>query len=231
VFHCALEAQFSNQRTEDIVFVKQFLTGGDRNFGYLAADEASRKAVVVDPSYSPDRIVDFAEENHYEIVYVFATHDHFDHTNGNRAIERRIQKRPLLFDSTDPATGIRITDGAQFPLGDLTVTVIHTPGHTEGSICIYVGDAVFTGDTLFVGKVGGTDFGAGARAEYESLHKKLLTLPDTTRIYPGHDYGTSPHSTIEKERQTNPFLLQPDFEAFVHLKKDWETYKKEHGIA
>ena len=213
------------------MFVKQFRTGGDRNFGYLAADEASRKAVVIDPSYSPDRIVDFAEENRYEIIYVFATHNHFDHTNGNRTIEERIQKRPLLFGMTEPVTGIRVEDGTQLPLGDLTVTIIHTPGHTEESICIYVGDALFTGDTLFVGKVGGTDLGAGARTEHDSLHNKLLALPDTTRVYPGHDYGTTPQSTIGKERQTNPFLLQPDLEAFIHLKKHWEAYKREHGIA
>ena len=213
------------------MFIKQFLTGGDRNFGYLAADEVSQKAVVIDPSYSPNQIVDFAEENRYKIAYVFATHDHFDHTNGNRTIEERIQKHPLLFGMTDPVTGVRVEDGARFPLGDLAITIIHTPGHTVESICIYVGDALFTGDTLFVGKVGGTDLGAGARTEYDSLHNKLLTLPDTTRIYPGHDYGTASQSTIGKERQTNPFLLQPDFEAFVHLKKNWEAYKREHGIA
>ena len=109
--------------------------------------------------------------------------------------------------------------------------VLHTPGHTEDSICLYVGDAVFTGDTLFVGKIGGTDFGAQARAEYESLHQKLLVLPDTTRVFPGHHYGTAPESTIGHERRTNPFLIQPDFETFVDLKRNWTAYKKAHGIA
>ena len=109
--------------------------------------------------------------------------------------------------------------------------ILHTPGHTEDSICLYVGDAVFTGDTLFVGKIGGTGFGRQARTEYESLHQKLMTLPDDTRVFPGHNYGAAPESTIGHERQTNPFLLQPNFEAFVHLKKNWTAYKKEHGIA
>lgn len=213
------------------MFIKQFRVGGDRNFGYLVADEGTRKAVVVDPAFSPENIVEFARENHYEIVYIFNTHDHFDHTNGNPAIERLTGKNALLFGCADPETGIAVEDGVRFPLGELEVTVLHTPGHTVDSICLYVGDAVITGDTLFVGKVGGTDLGQGAKTEYHSLHDKLLTLPDETRVFPGHDYGTAPQSTIAQERETNPFLTLPDFEAFVHLKRNWAAYKKEHGIA
>jgi len=213
------------------MFVKQFRTGGDRNFGYLVADEATGKAAIVDPSFSPERIVESAREHRYEIEYVFNTHGHFDHTNGNGMIESLTGKRPLLFGSTDPKTGLAVEDGARLPLGDLEITIVHTPGHSDDSMCIYVGDAIFTGDTLFVGKVGGTDFGSGAEAEYHSLHKKLLALPDETRVFPGHHYGTAPESTIGRERQTNPFLLQPDFEAFVHLKQNWDAYKKAHGIS
>ncbi len=213
------------------MFVKQFRTGGDRNFGYLIADETSKKALVIDPSFSPERIVDFAREKGYQIVYIFVTHDHFDHTNGNATIERLTGTRPLLYSDTDPKTGIRVEDESSFPLGELEVRIIHTPGHTEDSICLYVGDSLFTGDTLFVGKVGGTDLGAGARAEYDSLREKLLPLPDETRVFPGHDYGVAPESTIGVERRSNPFLIQPDFEAFLDLKRNWLAYKEEHGIA
>lgn len=213
------------------MFVKQFRMGGDRNFGYLVADEKTRKAAVVDPSFSPETVIEFARENQYEIVYVFNTHAHYDHSNGNSVMETLTGRSPLLIGSTDLGSGIVVTHGARFPLGDLEIEVIHSPGHTEDSICILVGDALFSGDTLFVGKVGGTDFGESARAEYESLHQKLLTLPDDTRVFPGHDYGTAPESTIGQERRKNPFLLQPDFEAFVHLKRNWLAYKAEHGIA
>ncbi len=212
------------------MFVKQFLTGGDRNFGYLVADDLSKLAVVIDPSYSPERIVEFAQEHGYTIQYVFNTHDHFDHTNGNNEIKKLTGKKPLLFGDTDPQTGITVSDGAHFPLGDLEIAILYTPGHTNDSICLYIGDAVFTGDTLFVGKVGGTDFGAQARAEYDSLHQKLLTLPDSIHVFPGHNYGVAPESTIGHERQTNPFLLQPDFETFVDLKRNWDAYKKAHRI-
>ena len=213
------------------MIVKQFRTGGDRNLGYLVADEASGEACVIDASYAPETIVEFARENGYEIRYVFSTHDHHDHTNGTRAVERMTGKRALLYGDTDPGTGRRIGDGTQLPLGSLAIKVLHTPGHTDDAICIVVDGAVFTGDTLFVGKVGGTDLGEGARAEYESLHGKLMALPDETKVYPGHDVGVAPVSTVAHERETNPFLLQPDYAAFVDLKRNWAEYKREHGIA
>ena len=213
------------------MYVKQFRTGGDRNFGYLVADESTSKAAVIDASYAPERIAEFARANGYSIEYVFSTHDHFDHTNGNATMAELTGKEALLFGSVDPDTGIAVEDNACFPLGALEILVLHTPGHTLDAICFVVQDAVFTGDTLFVGKVGGTDLGDGARAEYDSLHGRLLILPDDTRVFPGHDVGVAPESTIAHERETNPFLLQPDFESFVDLKRNWAAYKKEHGIA
>lgn len=213
------------------VLLRQFRTGGDRNFGYLVADEDSKAALVVDPSYSPESIVQFARAGGYRILYAFCTHDHSDHTNGNRAFAEASGIRPLIHGERDPATGTLVEDGALFPLGPLEARILHTPGHTLESICIAAGDAVFTGDTLFVGKVGGTDLHEGARREYASLHEKLMTLPPETRVFPGHDYGTAPESTIRREKETNPFLLRPDFESFVDLKRNWAAYKKEHGIA
>ncbi|HHE46550.1 MAG TPA: MBL fold metallo-hydrolase [Bacteroidetes bacterium] len=211
--------------------VEQFLMGGDRNFGYLVGDDKTGKALVVDPAYTPERIVDFAREKGLTIEYVFNTHRHHDHSNGNAVMEKLTGIRALAFGDIDPVTGREVADGAVFPLGSLEARIIHTPGHTEDSICILVGDALFTGDTLFVGKVGGTGFGEDARREYESIHNKLMTLPGKTRVFPGHNVGIAPHSTIDNERKTNPFLLRPDFESFVELKQNWLEYKREHGIA
>ena len=213
------------------MFIKQFRTGGDRNFGYLAADNDSKKAAVIDPSYSPDMIVDFAVDNGYDIRYVLITHNHYDHTNGNDQIQTRTGIIPLMYNQTDPQTGITLADNTTLSLGSLNIRIIHTPGHTFESMCILIGDALFTGDTLFVGKIGGTDFSQEARREYDSLHSKLLTLPDEIRVFPGHDYGTAPESTIGNERRTNPFLLQPNFQAFVDLKRNWAEYKRKHGIS
>ncbi len=225
------------------MFVRQFPIGGDRNYAYLVADPATKQAAVVDVSYSPRTVWDFAQAHGYEIAYVFSTHGHGDHTNGNDEMQRLSGRRALLFGDVDPVTGIALADGVELPLGQLCIQVIHTPGHTADGMCLYVRNpvassnaeassgVVFTGDTLFVGKVGGTDFGPGARAEYDSLHLKLMALPDDTRVLPGHNYGAAPESTINHERETNPFLIQPDFDHFVWLKQNWAAYKQEHGIA
>jgi hydroxyacylglutathione hydrolase len=213
------------------VLVKRFHTGGDRNLAYLVADEETKEALVIDPSYAPSAIVADAAERGLRIVRAFCTHDHHDHTNGNPGFEQETGVRPLLFGDRDPETGSLVEGNATFPLGGLTIRVLHTPGHSADSICIHVGDAVFTGDTLFVGKVGGTDLGEGARREYRSLHDILMGLPDETRVFPGHDVGVASESTIGHERETNPFLLRTDLDSFIDLKRNWAEYKKEHGIA
>ena len=212
------------------MFIKQFINGGDRNFAYSVADDSTNRAVIIDPSYSPNSIYNYTKEKGYKIEYVFITHNHIDHTNGNEKILELTGIHPLFYGDLEPKSGKNVEDGVQFPLGELAIKIIHTPGHTNDSICIYIGDAVFTGDTLFVGKVGGTDLGDNARSEYDSLHNKLLKLPDSTRVFPGHNYGVAPESTILHERQTNPFLLQPDIEAFIDLKRNWAEYKRIHGI-
>ena len=212
------------------MFVKQFRTGGDRNFGYLAADEPSGDALIVDASYDPRSIAEYAVRQGYRIRYVFSTHGHADHTNGNEQMERLTGLKPLLYGDICPVTGVRVEDGAVLPLGSLEVQIMHTPGHTRDSICLYVGDALFTGDTLFTGKVGGTCTDEEAKEEYESLHGRILQLPVATTVYSGHDYGERPHSTLAEEKVSNPFLLQSDFEAFLFLKNNWAAYKKAHGI-
>ncbi len=214
-----------------VMIVKQFHTGGDRNFGYLVADEVSGEAMVVDASFNPGIIVRFAAERGFIIRYIFSTHDHDDHTNGNEAISKLTALVPLLYGDTCSLTGIKVEDGALFPLGSLEARILHTPGHTKDSVCISISDALFTGDTLFTGKVGGTATEEQGRQEYESLHHKLMVLPEETTVYPGHDYGVSPVSSIGNERATNPFLLQKNFREFLFLKQNWAAYKKTHSIA
>jgi len=212
------------------LIVRTFATGGDRNFGYLAADGERRRAALIDPSPDPGEILDTLRREELVADYVFVTHGHADHTGGSLRAAKAVGTSPLVFGDTDSRTGRKIGHGTRLPLGGLEVTVLHTPGHTADSICLLVGDALFTGDTLFAGKVGGTDLGNGARAQYDSLHRVLLALPDDTVIYPGHDYGADRESTIGRERRSNPFLLQPGLDAFVDLKRNWAAYKEAHGI-
>jgi glyoxylase-like metal-dependent hydrolase (beta-lactamase superfamily II) len=214
------------KRRNPMIF-EQIRTGGDRNFAYLLGDEASKQAALVDPSNSPEKCVDRAEDQGLKVVYIINTHGHYDHTDGNDAVRRRTGAKLV---ANGGRADIRVGDGDTVSLGNLTLQIIHTPGHTEDGICILAEGHLVTGDTLFVGKVGGTDFSTGASKEFKSL-KKLLDLPDETTVWPGHDYGTAPSSTIGNERLTNPFLTRiNDLEAFVDLKQNWAEYKQKHGI-
>ena len=172
------------------MFVKQFRTGGDRNLGYLVADEETRAAVIIDPSYSPERIVRFAQDEQYDIRYVFSTHDHHDHTNGNRTVEQLTGRRALLFGGQDPETGLVVEDGARLPLGSLEITVLHTPGHTPGSLCFKTEGYLISGDTLFPGGPGKTGTPADFAQVVKSITEKIFTLDDDTPVYPGHGEST-----------------------------------------
>lgn len=207
---------------------EQLAIGGDRNFAYLIGDESSKLAAVVDPGVNPEMILEAATGHNLTIQYVINTHGHFDHIGANQNIVRATGAKIASFDPG--ANGLNLNHGDSLTLGDLTLEIFHTPGHTQDSICVLAEDHLCTGDTLFVGKVGGTGFGPDARQEYDSLHNVLLKLPGSTKVYPGHHYGVAPTSTIAHEKGTNPFLLQPDFDAFVHLKKNWAEYKRNHGI-
>lgn len=207
---------------------EQVRVGGDRNFAYIVGDESTRQSVVIDPAFSPEKVVARCKELGLEIKYLVNTHGHYDHTGGNDEVTRTTGAEVVGHPLTRPDVAVK--DGEEIVMGNLTLRFIYTPGHTSDSICLLADGKLMTGDTLFVGKVGGTGFGEDVRNEYDSLHEKLMTLPDDVEVYPGHDYGTAPISTIGHERATNPFLLRETFEDFVDLKRNWAEYKREHGI-
>ena len=209
---------------------EQIRVGGDRNFTYLVADEQSKKALLVDPAYNRKKILSLIDKHGLRVVYVVNTHGHYDHSQLSGEIASATGARIVGHPSSAGLSKVGVGDGDELLLGSLAVTVLHTPGHTADSICLLAENKLITGDTLFVGKVGGTDFGAQAHAEYDSLFNKLLRLPEDVEVWPGHDYGVQPSSTIGHERQTNPFLLCRSFEEFVDLKRNWAQYKREHGI-
>jgi glyoxylase-like metal-dependent hydrolase (beta-lactamase superfamily II) len=209
-----------------MIFEQIALEGGDRNYAYLVADEATREAAIVDPGYDGKRLVDMVKERGLNLMYVLNTHPHGDHSGDNAVVTRATGAQLAAFGQGD----VPLKDGDVLALGALELRIIHTPGHTPDDICILVEGKLITGDTLFVGKVGGTDFGESARIEFESLHRLLDMLDDEVEVWPGHNYGVRPSSTIGAERRENPFLLRTDFEDFLWLKKNWLQYKEEHGI-
>jgi hydroxyacylglutathione hydrolase len=209
---------------------EQILSGGDRNYGYLAGCEKTKQAVVFDPSPDPSLCFKRAKELGLNVIYIVDTHTHSDHTGGNSFFQKKTDAKIVTHRSTYIGE-IKVSDGDTLNVGDLTLKFIHTPGHTPESICILVENELVTGDTLFVGKVGGTSSLESAKVEFESL-KKLMKLAPETRVWPGHNYGVRPTSTIKEELESNPFILRLNsFEDFMWLKDNWAAYKKEHGIA
>jgi glyoxylase-like metal-dependent hydrolase (beta-lactamase superfamily II) len=207
----------------------QIDAGGDRNFAYLVADAAGGAAALVDPPPDPARYETLVARDRLQVEYIIVTHGHSDHSWGLKPAKQRFGGKIVGHSSILLDLDLKVDDGDTLPLGRLTLKFIYTPGHCDDHVCVVCSNKAITGDTLFVGKVGGTDLGPGARKEWDSL-QKLLRLPDDTEVWPGHNYGVAPSSTIGHEKKTNPFLLQPTFEAFVDLKANWLEYKKKHGI-
>jgi glyoxylase-like metal-dependent hydrolase (beta-lactamase superfamily II) len=114
----------------------------------------------------------------------------------------------------------------------LNLRFLHVPGHSDDHVLIHLVEqrVAITGDLLFVGKIGGTSSDRDARAEYESLERVISELPDETTVWPGHDYGCRPSSTIALEKETNPFLRCGGLDEFLELKKSWPRFKAEQGL-
>ncbi len=209
------------------MIIEQIKVGFMEVYAYLLGCTATGKALVIDPAGNEDRIVDAANRLGITIESVVNTHGHPDHTCGNARMveltgakifmhaldneyfntpEGQSMGRQMGFAPSPPAD-VAVQDGDTIAFGEKALTVIHTPGHTPGGICLHVGNNLFTGDTLFVGAVGRTDFpGGSTQTLVQSIVERITSLPDDTIVWPGHDYGGSPTSTVGQERKHNPFI-------------------------
>ncbi len=206
--------------------VNQFEVGNFSVFCYLVGDEKDGEALVIDPSDNADRLVSEATSHQLKIKYIVNTHAHVDHVMGNAEMVKRTGAKIVIHEKDasllirqpqdllmafrakpSPPADLLVKDGDFIPVGKMGVKVLHTPGHSPGGISLYLPGMVFTGDTLFVGSVGRTDFpGSSWQVLEASIREKLYTLPGETIVYPGHNYGSTPSSTIEYERRHNPFV-------------------------
>ena len=212
---------------------EQIRAGGDRNFAYLIGDESTREAAIVDPSYAPELALERATRQGLSVRHVISTHSHPDHVDGNAHVLERTGASEVLYESSPHPSQVRVKDNGELSVGAITLRFLHTPGHIPDHVCVLFGGKLLTGDILFVGKVGGTGghfVGSDAKQEWESL-QRLMKLDASIEVWPGHDYGVAPSSTIGKEAATNPFLLCKNLEEFLYLKDHWAEYKKVHNIA
>ena len=196
-------------------------------FCYVVACPETKEALVIDPAGDEEAIVQSAEDRGLALKYIVNTHGHADHTCGNGRVQELTGAKIILhtldeqmFNTPEghamarqwgfalsPPADILVEDGDRITIGHVSLEVIHTPGHSPGGICLYAPGHVFTGDTLFVSGIGRTDLpGASMHQFMKAIKERLMTLPGDTVVWPGHNYGPRPSSTIEIEKQTNPWL-------------------------
>jgi hydroxyacylglutathione hydrolase len=199
------------------LFFKQIKHHGD-NFSYVVADEIRKEAAVIDPSFNADAIIAVVKEHDFKVKYVINTHHHLDHAAGNEELTSVFGAKLVAHQLSGVKKDVGVVDGDVIKLGEISIKVIHTPGHTRDSICLLIDGKLLTGDTLFVGECGRTDLPGGSSENlYDSLFQKLMKLDDGVEVYPGHDYGARPHSTIGVERRTNYVLQDRTREEFVEF--------------
>jgi hydroxyacylglutathione hydrolase len=192
-----------------IMFFRQIQQHSD-NFSYIVADDITRDAAVIDSSYNAGEITRILKAENLNLKYVINTHGHSDHTAGNEELRSMFNAKIVAHKLSRINADIKVDDGDFIRVGNISLKVFHTPGHTPDSICLLVDNQkLLTGDTLFVGECGRTDLpGGNSKNMYESLFHKILRLPDDVEVYPGHDYGSKPFSTIGEERRSN-YTLEP----------------------
>lgn len=204
------------------MIIKKIVVGTLENNCYIIGDERTREVFIVDPGDEPDRILDFVNEDNLETKFIVCTHAHFDHVGAINEI-REITKAKIILHKDDLILyknvemqgltwgfdiepliepDIIVSEGYNLEIGDLRFMVLHTPGHSPGSICLYGEGILITGDTIFAGSVGRTDLYGGDINQLKKSFKRLIELPDNTIILPGH----GPESTIMKEKNDNFFM-------------------------
>jgi glyoxylase-like metal-dependent hydrolase (beta-lactamase superfamily II)/rhodanese-related sulfurtransferase len=193
-------------------------TGGCRS--YLIGCEASCAAALIDPELSQvDRYLSLAAKDGLRIRYLIDTHTHADHFSATQQLARHLDV-PVVMHRASPApfVDLRLQGGEMLAVGKLRLRVLHTPGHTQDSMCLWVEDRVFTGDTLLIGATGRTDLPSGnADMLYDSLFEGVLKLDPALNIFPAHEYKGRAHSSIGQELAENPRLQKRDRAAFVEM--------------
>jgi len=201
------------------MFFQQIKQRGD-NFSYIIADEKTREAAVIDPSFNGEHLISVLKNANFRAIYVINTHSHLDHTADNGKVKSAFGAKIVTHELARVGADIGVANGDVLKVGGVRIRVIHTPGHSPDSVCLLIDGRLLTGDTLFVGECGRTDLAGGSAEDmYHSLFDKLMKLDDDVEVYPGHDYGSKLFSTIGFERRHNYTLEKRTLEEFIEFMK------------
>ena len=196
--------------------VYQVPVGPMQNFSYIVEDESTHEAIIIDPSWDLDKIIQIIEEQNLNPKYIVNTHWHDDHTRGNEELAAEISTKIVQHEESTLQNDMTVKDGDSIKFGCSELVVYHTPGHSKDSICLVGDGKIFSGDTLFVGNCGRIDLPGGSSRElYHSLFDVISKLDDGLIMYPGHDYGSAQTSTIGNEKMANPVMQKISEDDFV----------------
>lgn len=194
------------------LYFRQIPVGPMGNFVYLLGDKTKKECVLVDPAWDVDAVLKEAGKDGMKVVAGILTHTHFDHSNAAEALIQKTGVKIYVHENEAKyLKGIKehlveTREGFKLQVGEVEMTLLHTPGHTEGAQCILAGDRIITGDTLFVGACGRSDLPGGDEKKIVQSLKRLASLDEALKVFPGHAYGESDSSTIGHEKKTNPFM-------------------------
>lgn len=197
---------------------EQLSSGGCQS--YLVGCPDTCAAALIDPEISQtDHYLALAAHHGVRLRYLIDSHTHADHFSGTRALASQLGVPVVMHHaSPTPFVDMRLGDGEMLAVGKLRFRVLHTPGHTRDSMCLLVGDRLFSGDTLLIGATGRTDLpGGDPEALFDSLFDRVLRLDPAIRVFPAHDYKQAGHTTIGRELAENPRLQNRDRDAFVAM--------------
>ena len=199
-----------------IMKIAQIPVGSMLNFSYIVYDEKNSIGAIIDPSWDLEKLLVFLEKNNITAKYIINTHTHFDHILGNDHISEVTKAEIIQHERSTQKKERSVVDHENISIGELNLEVMYTPGHSEDSICLIVNKkSIITGDTLFVGNCGRVDLpGSNPEKMYDSL-SKVANLDDSLVVYPGHNYGSTPTSTILIEKKNNPMLNFKTKETFL----------------
>ncbi len=204
------------------IILEQMPVGPMDNFIYFLGDVKTKEIAVIDPAWDVDYLRQEAQKQNYKIIMILLTHGHADHVNGIKDLQSThdvpvyISEHEIAMFTPKCKNLKKVKPGEKIKIGNVEIECLHMPGHSPGCQGFLTHDQLIAGDAVFVDGCGRCDLpGSNVKAMYNSLYNVVMKLPDSTIIYPGHNYGPVPFATLGEQKKTNPYLQAKSMEDFL----------------